>query len=225
MSENRKPNTENPSPSGGNLLKPLLLVALALAVPVVPFLLLGEGFEEQMRGWVDESASRPALAAMVAGVLAADILLPVPSSVVSTIAGRALGFWTATAASWLGMTVGCTLAFGLVRRFGRPLAVRLAGEEALERTDRLAARHGTLVLALTRPVPVLAEASVVLFGATRLAWRPFLAVVGLANLAIAAAYAALGEHAALPWALAASVAIPAAAALAARRWWPATPRP
>jgi hypothetical protein len=68
------------------------------------------------------------------------------------------------------------------------------------------------LLVLFRPLPVLAEASVLLFGATRLSWVRFLVPVSLANLGIAAAYSLLGnfgrtQHALL-YVLAASIAIP-----------------
>ena len=106
-----------------DLLLPLILLALVLAVPIIPFLLFGPSLEEQITGWLDASLSPGALAALIVGLLAADILLPVPSSVVSTFAGSALGFAAGTAASWLGMTAGALLAFVLARLFGRPLAL------------------------------------------------------------------------------------------------------
>ncbi len=203
-----------------DLVKPLLLIAAALAVPIVPFLILGDGLESRVEGWLGETLRPGQIAALVVALLAVDIFLPIPSSVVSTLAGNALGFWPATGASWLGMMLGSAAAFALARAFGRPLAARLSGEAELARMDRLADRFGPLVLVLARPVPVLAEASVLLFGTTRLAWRRFLLPVGATNLGIAASYAALGQRVELPVALAASIAIPVLAALLARRWWP-----
>jgi len=76
------------------------------------------------------------------------------------------------------------------------------------------------VLVLTRPIPVLAEASVLLMGTTRLEWWRFLVAVGLSNLGIAAAYAALGNRVQLPVAIAAAVALPLVSAAVARRLWP-----
>jgi uncharacterized membrane protein YdjX (TVP38/TMEM64 family) len=156
----------------------------------------------------------------VIGLLASDFLLPVPSSVVSTFAGRALGFWTGTAASWCGMTAGAAVAFGLVRLVGRPLARRLSGDQELARADALASRWGVFVLVLARPVPVLAEASILLMATTQLAWWRFLTAVGLSNLGIAAAFAALGDRVQLPIAVAASIALPLAAACLAHLVWP-----
>jgi uncharacterized membrane protein YdjX (TVP38/TMEM64 family) len=169
---------------------------------------------------LDAALSPSTVATLVTGLLAADIFLPVPSSVVITFSGKMLGFWGGTAASWCGMTVGAVAAFGLARAFGRPMAQRFAATNELKRVDAMAARVGTLVLVLTRPVPVLAEAAVLLMGTTRLPFWRFSVAVGLSNLGIAAAYSALGDSVNLPVALAASIALPLLAGGIARLLWP-----
>ncbi|MBI3838694.1 MAG: hypothetical protein HY288_12270 [Planctomycetia bacterium] len=82
--------------------------------------------------------------------------------------------------------------------------------------------YGSWILIITRALPVLAEAAVLLMGATQLAWRQFLPAVMLSNLGIAAVYSVLGQLAQaqgeLPLALGASIALPLAAATIARRW-------
>lgn len=208
---------------GASPFRQLLLIAAVLAVPIVPFLFFGEALEGRITGWLDSELSPRTVAIAVVGLLSSDILLPVPSSVVGTLAGRVLGFWGGTGASWCGMTVGAVIAFWLVRVFGRPVARWLSSDEELARTDALATRWGTLVLVLARPIPVLAEASVLLMGTTRLAWWQFLIAVGLSNFGIAAAYAALGDGVQLPIAIAASIALPLLAATLARWLWPGGP--
>jgi len=199
------------------LFGPIVILAAALAVGVVPFLLFGKPLEQQAKGWLHSADTWPGKAALVVGLLAGDILLPTPSSVVNTFAGAALKFWGGTAAAWLGMTLGAVLGFGLARVFGRPLARRLAAADEIERVDRLSARFGPGLLVLMRAVPVLAEASVLFFGTTDLAWRRFLAAVALSNLVIAAGYAALGNWIALPIAIPLALIIPAVIFLLASR--------
>jgi uncharacterized membrane protein YdjX (TVP38/TMEM64 family) len=201
-------------------LRQLALLALVLAIPIVPFLVLGDSFETRLMELFGPDVPPLVVATLVAGLLASDVVLPVPSSIVSTLAGRVLGFWGGTAASWVGMTAGAVIAFAAARAFGRPLAVRLAGEEEMARVDALAVRLGALVLVVARPVPAFAEASVLLMGVTRLGWTPMLVAVGLSNLGIAAAYSALGDRVQLPVALAASVVLPLLLAAAARAFWP-----
>jgi len=205
------------------LVRRLILLAALLAIPIIPFLIFGEWFEARIADWLRQGLSPVAVSAAVFGLLAGDILLPVPSSVVTTFAGRVLGFWTGTAVAWGGMTAGAVGAFGLARSFGRPLARRLSSDQELARTDALALRWGVWVLVLTRPVPVLAEASVLLMGTTRLAWSQCLLAVSLSNLGIAGVYAALGERVQFPLAVIASIALPLLLTSLAHRLWPADP--
>lgn len=200
----------------------MLVIAVVLAVPILPFLWFGQAAALQVTDWLDRSCPPGIAAASVIGLLAVDILLPVPSSVVSTFAGKVLGFWGGTVASCLGMTIGAVVAFGLVRMVGRPLARRLSTEDDLNRTETQADRYGILILILARPIPVFAEASVLLMGVMQLGWWRFLFAVGLSNLGIAAAYAALGDRVQLPIALVASIAVPLIFGVIARRFWPAS---
>ncbi|HEY4310140.1 MAG TPA: VTT domain-containing protein [Pirellulales bacterium] len=207
-----------------DLVRWTVAVTLVLLVPIIPFLSFGDSLEAQVERWFDTALSPMATAAIVVGILASDILLPVPSSFVSTLAGARLGFLGATAVVWLGMTLGAMIGFALARAFGRPLAQRFSSADDLRRMEALGEDRGPAVLALTRPLPVLAEASVLLLGAVGVPWRRFLPVVALANLGLAAAYAGLGYYAGqegnLPVALAASIALPLLATTAARYWLP-----
>lgn len=199
------------------LLVPILLIATALTVPVLPFLAFGSRFE----GWLEKTVHGvvdPGTAfLLVVGLLSTDVLLPIPSSVLSTLGGEVLGFALGTLASFIGLTLGALIGFGLARVAGRPLVQRWISPEDLARIDRLTERMGSAVLIVTRPVPIFAEAAVLLFGATDLPWRRLLLPVALTNLAIAAAYSALGNWAHLPVALTLSVALPVLATWFARR--------
>jgi uncharacterized membrane protein YdjX (TVP38/TMEM64 family) len=202
------------------LIVPIAWIALILAIPIVPFVAFGEPMEARIEGYFDATFSPVTLAGLGIGLFVADIFLPVPSSAINTILGNRLGFLLGTATAWTGMTLAASLAFGLARWLGRPLATRLAGEEELEKTDMLSRRLGPAILVLARPVPVLAEASVLFFGTTRLSWWRFLVPVGLSNLGIAAVYAALGRVVELRTALIASIALPLLAATIAHFCWP-----
>jgi len=201
--------------------RPLLILAVALAVPIVPFLAFGDALEAKVSTWFDPPPAPLTVALVTVGVLAADILLPVPSSLVSTVAGARLGLLGGTLVSWLGLTTGACFGFWLARAFGRPLAARLSTPADLDEMDRLAGRYGGLILIGTRALPVLAEAAVLLLGTTKWSWRLFLPTVAVSNLGIAVVYSALGHFATsygeLPLALIASIALPLAAAFVARR--------
>lgn len=206
------------------LFRTLPLMCVVLLVPVLPFLLFGEQFEAWLRGFADRSHSDLLTASLIIGLLATDILLPVPSSVISTLSGWQLGWWQGTLATWIGMNLGAVIGFALARKCGRPVALWFSKEQDLERMRELSERYGPLVLVLTRAVPVFAEASVLMVGIHRISWRSFLPAIVLSNLGIALAYAAFGDYAEknqwLPLALGVSIAIPVLMAAAAGRFLP-----
>ncbi len=206
------------------LFKPILLVCLALAVPIVPFLSFGQRLEQAIEQSFDPPPPPAIVATLTVAVLASDIFLPVPSSLVSTAAGAELGVGLGCAASWLGMTLGAAAGFALAKTFGRRIAQRFSAAEDFERMDELALRYGRAILIFTRPLPILAEAAVLCLGCTQLTWRRFMAPMMLSNLGIAVVYSALGELALsqgeLPLALAASIALPVLAAAITRRFLP-----
>jgi uncharacterized membrane protein YdjX (TVP38/TMEM64 family) len=175
----------------------MLLGALLLAVILVPFAVAGARMDAWSVARLQALADRRALVALlVAGLLAADVLLPVPSSIVATLAGATLGFAGGTLATLAGMTAGCALAYGIGRSVGAPAAARLVGADQAARLRPLARRHGDWGLVLTRAVPVLAEASTLMAGAAAMPFARFMAVTTAANLGIAAVYAAVGAFAA-----------------------------
>jgi uncharacterized membrane protein YdjX (TVP38/TMEM64 family) len=193
----------------------LSLTGAAIAVPLVPWILWGARLDHAVAAWLDPPPPAPLLAAAEIGVLAADILLPVPSSLVATLGGASLGLAAGTACGWLGMTLG-SLAGWLLGRVagGRSLAgIDASARAALAARER---RFGPLVVVLTRPLPILAEAAAILAGATGMPWRAFLAAAAPANLAIAFAWSLAGtlgrEAESLQWVAVAALAVPATVA-------------
>ncbi len=201
-----------------------VVIALVLLVPIIPFLSFGDSLEAAVERWMNDSLSPLMTATVAIAALASDILLPIPSSFVSTLVGSRLGFLVGAAVVWVGMTVGAVIGFTLARVFGRPLAARLSREDDLARMETVVRERGGAMLAITRALPVLAEATVLLCGAIGMPWSRFLAVVSPANLGLSAAYAALGYYAGqegnLAVALAASIALPLAGTVVAQHLLP-----
>ena len=168
-----------------------LVVAVMLAV-IVPFLLFGGAVDAWAGRLIAQAGQAPLLTGVVlALLLASDIFVPVPSSLVSTACGMTLGFWGGTCASFIGMSV-TALAGYLVGRYASRYAARLIGENEAELLRDFHKRHGVWLLLALRPVPVLAEASVVFGGISRLPFRQVAAVTMFGNLAVSAVYAAVG---------------------------------
>jgi uncharacterized membrane protein YdjX (TVP38/TMEM64 family) len=194
------------------LVRTLFVVSVVLLIPIVPFLVWGPELESWMEQYLNTEATASWTAAAVVGLLSTDVFLPVPSSVVITLAGGRLGVVGGTAAAWTGMSLGAILGFALARRLGRPLAQRLLNREQWELDAKIQGPGGTWLLVVTRALPVLAEAMVLLAGVHRMSWGKFLPAVLLSNLGIAIAYTALGSIAAqqqwLPVALGIAAALP-----------------
>ena len=129
-------------------------------------------------------------------LLATDILLPIPSSVVSTAAGLFLGFMGGMMTSLAGMTVSCIAGFWLGLALGRPVVKRFVGAGELQRLEDMSRRFGDWVIVVARPVPVLAEASVLFVGMSRMPATRFMLLSTLSNLGISAVYAAIGAFSA-----------------------------
>lgn len=170
------------------------MLAVFILVPVIPFLVLGESFEQDVKTWIEADVGRAEQVefASVLGILASDIFLPIPSSAVMTYAGGVMSFQAAVLASWIGLTTGAALGFGFSRILGKPFAARFAEPDDLARIESVSKRFGPAVLLATRPLPIPAEACVLLMGTTQLSWRRFLPPVIGANLAMAVFYVACG---------------------------------
>lgn len=206
-----------------DLWRPLFLVTFVLLVPIMPFLLGGAALEGQVNAWLERRAGAGETAALVVAILATDIFLPVPSSMVATYAGAQLGWLRGGLAAWCGMSIAAVLGFGVARRWGKPLVQRFLKDDQVARGERAVAQWGRLILIVARGLPVVAEATVLLSGMHRMPWSRFLPPVLLSNLGLAVAYTAFGEIAAeqawLPTALAISAAFPVLLAVAVQRWW------
>ncbi len=153
----------------------LLIIAAALCVPLLPFAVVGELPGEQWLSARDDNAWRFALAG--AGLLAGDVLLPIPSSVVGSMLGARLGFGAGFAAAFAGLMAGQVAAYVVARRVMRKQAGALPAAPTLA------------LLVLSRPVPVLAEAVAVAAGAARMHRGQFVLACGAGNIAYAGALA------------------------------------
>ena len=112
------------------------------------------------------------------------------------------------------------LAYGLSRWLGRPIALRLAGADALESGEKLFADGGAWLVAGSRCIPILPEAIACLAGLHRMPFRTFVFALlcgGVPTGFLFAAIGALGQTEPA-WALGLSVIVPVLLWLVARRW-------
>lgn len=159
-------------------LKLLLLTAVVLLIPIVPFLVIGELPGERWLSVTDDGALLFALTG--GGLLTLDVVLPIPSSIVIALLGGRLGFYTGWLSAWLGLTVGNLVGYGIGRLWPRKMAPDIAESPTLA------------MLILSRPVPILAEAMSIAAGATRVRIKPMIAACAAGNAVYAGILAADG---------------------------------
>lgn len=151
-------------------LTTVLIVSMLL--PILPFVFVGELPGERWLSQNDDNAL--IFAGTGSGLLALDILLPVPSSLVGTALGARLGFPSGALWCWFGLMAGNLTGYALGHLFPPRFATHLPRVPS------------ELVLFLSRPVPVLAEAATLAAGANRLDLRAFALSCALGNAVYAA---------------------------------------
>ena len=113
------------------LFRTLPLMCIVLLIPILPFVLFGA----QIESWAEDFREHPpsdfVTCSIVIGLLGTDILLPIPSSVISTMAGWQLGWWKGTLAVWMGMNLGAVLGFMIARKWGQSVALWFSKQEIL----------------------------------------------------------------------------------------------
>lgn len=137
----------------------------------------------------------PAAMAVGVGLLILDVLLPVPSSVVMVLHGALFGVLWGALLSLIGCIGAATLGFALGRRGGAILE-RLVTPEEKRRADALLIRWGAMAILLTRPLPLVAEATAILAGASPMSWGRMLVAAFLGSLPACVLYAWAGSRSA-----------------------------
>jgi len=130
-------------------------------------------------------------ASLGVGLLIADVVLPVPSSIVMVAHGALFGVLWGTMLSLLGSVGAAVFGFAIGRRGGRLLERVVTGAERA-RASSILARWGTLAIIVTRPVPLLAETVAIMAGASSMTWRALVVASVAGSLPPALLYALTG---------------------------------
>ncbi len=205
--------------AGASDLKRALIIGLGVAVVAVAGLVLAEAFDVDILIDPDDAMATPGPGAALLGValLVADVVLPVPSSLVMIAHGALFGMVGGAALNLLGRT-GSAVAGVLL---GRVLGLGGSHDEG-GRAYRLVERWGLAAVVLTRPVPVLAESTVVAAGACGLSMPKVVAAAALGSVPEALVYALAGaatlSYGRGAMVFGAVVCLSAAVALAAPQW-------
>ena len=130
-------------------------------------------------------------ASLGVGLLIADVVLPVPSSLVMVAHGALFGVVVGTLLSLLGSVGAALFGFAIGRRGGRLLEKTVTPSER-SRANDLLARWGALAIVVTRPIPLLAETVAIMAGASSLSWSSVAVASLVGSLPPALLYALTG---------------------------------
>jgi uncharacterized membrane protein YdjX (TVP38/TMEM64 family) len=202
----------------------LLLVFVGLAMLVlVTWLVWGGSWDEQLTfhgaaAWISAGGSWAWAAGI--GLLAADLVLPIPATIVMAALGYIYGPWLGGVFAFIGTMLAAAVGYGLGRIMGEGFIRRWLGDEDCERARKFFSDGGGWMVALSRAIPILPETVSCMAGISRMPFGRFLLAAACGNLPMAVVFAAIGAagQAAPWWAVAASILVPGVLWIVARRW-------
>ena len=177
----------------------LISIFIALAILfAIPFVFLGDVFQQKFAGegaanaWIEEYGSWAWMAGIL--LLAADLVLPVPSTAVMSALGLVYGAFLGGLIGSVGSILSGCLGYGICRSLGRKAAIRIAGEKDLRRGERLFAAVGGWVVTLSRWLPLLPEVVACMAGLSRMPPLSFFMALVCGTLPLAFIFAAVGAR-------------------------------
>jgi uncharacterized membrane protein YdjX (TVP38/TMEM64 family) len=176
-------------------MKRTIWLVLGVAATIIASKLLvenvmGINLDALVERWMAHAGAGSA--AVMIGLLAADLFLPIPSSLVMVLSGAAFGVLWGSMFSLIGSIGGEWLGFELVRRYGMSASRRIVGDEDLNKMRTLMTNHGAAAVLVTRALPVVMETMSVVAGLSEMPRKSFLLASLVGTLPVAVVYAYAG---------------------------------
>jgi uncharacterized membrane protein YdjX (TVP38/TMEM64 family) len=138
---------------GGQWWRPVLLIALVIAILVLARVLGLADRLGDLRDWIKSLGTLGALVFIL--IYMAAVVAAVPAAPISVAAAALFGSVWGVIVINIGATLGAGLAFLVGRYFARQAVVNWLGRnEKFRRLDQLTEEHGAIIVALTRLVPI-----------------------------------------------------------------------
>jgi uncharacterized membrane protein YdjX (TVP38/TMEM64 family) len=153
-------------------------------------------------------------------LLVADLIFPIPGTIVMSALGAVYGFWLGGFLASIGSFLAGLAGYGVGRYFQETKAKRWLGEKDFEKGRAVFAKRGAWMIALSRAVPILPEVLACMAGLLRMPFRIFCVAMLCGSVPMGFLFAWIGTlgRDSPNWALAFSLGIPALLwSLAA--WW------
>ena len=131
-------------------------------------------------------------AASIIGLLAVDVFLPVPSSVVMILAGVLFGTVIGGLLSLTGSLIGNVIGFETMRKYGMTVCSRFVKESDIAKMTPVFEKYGAIAIVLSRPLPVATETLSLVAGLLRMPRIRFFLASVIGTLPISLLYAYVG---------------------------------
>jgi len=128
-------------------------------------------------------------------LLTVDVFLPAPSSLIMIANGALFGIVLGSLLSLVGSLSAGLIGFFIGRR-GGSLLERLLSQSQRLQANRILEKWGLLAIIVTRPVPLLAETTVIMAGTSEISWLGMALATLAGSLPAALLYALTGATAA-----------------------------
>lgn len=174
----------------------IIKFSLISFIIIITFLLWGNQINELFDKFLEqakEEQNRGLVRNILFFTLASDILLPIPSSLASTLCGHYLGFLEGFWVSFMAMNISSFIGY-FIGRFFKAIAMKLLKQEEMNTLDKSNESKGVCWILALRPVPVLAEASILYAGIKKLSFKSVAWGLLLGNATVSAIYAFLGTY-------------------------------
>ena len=152
---------------------PALILLLIFMLPFIFYehyfsaLFTQEGIQE----WINEFKTFGIAGGIF--LLAADMALPLPGTLIMSTMGYLYGPWLGGVASTLGLILSGTIGYTICRFAGVSITRKILGDEAYERGQRLSELKGGWIVALSRWLPLLSEIVACMAGLSKMPPRIF----------------------------------------------------
>lgn len=126
-------------------------------------------------------------------LLIGDLFLPLPATLIMSALGYIYGpVWGGLLAA-VGSFLSGLLAYGLCRLLGRKGALWILGEKDLQKGERVFARNGGWIVAISRWLPVLPEIIACMAGLNQMKLRHFILALACGSIPLGFMFAYIGH--------------------------------
>ena len=198
------------------------ILTIALVV-LVSWIIWGEAWADQFSfqksiDWLKQAGPLAWLARI--GLLASDLVLPIPNTVVMSALGYIYGTMIGGVVATMGLLLGGLLGYGSGRLFTERFVIKMLGERDFAQGRRIFSQRGGWIVALSRSLPILPEVIACVAGFVRMPFGRFAASLICGCIPMGFLFAAVGSLGNVQpgWTLALSLILPGGLWIGAC-WW------